>query len=277
MSINFGKVEKYFDKKGFGFVTRKINSKGKPAIFFHIKTIEQSDPDLALKLKNNEIENLFFWYDSEKTNKGKQVRCVIQPTEIDISKHPELLKKIKNKWLDLYYPDVPSWFREAISQISSGCLVIDLDKERNSLLEQRKKEQLEREQKRKEEKEKYLRIQEEERIKRNAEIERLNQQYELEENEFKALVEEMRQFNFTKSAQVSDYIVRHNLGLKYQNILGILEMTKDGNTWNFRGGFPPKIYAKLCAELELGNEGTNARAGNFTSFKDEIELSVDDI
>lgn len=95
MSINFGKVEKYFDKKGFGFVTRKINSKGKPAIFFHIKTIEQSDPDLALKLKNNEIENLFFWYDSEKTNKGKQVRCVIQPTEIDISKHPELLKKSK--------------------------------------------------------------------------------------------------------------------------------------------------------------------------------------
>ena len=95
-------------------------------------------------------------------------------------------------------------------------------------------------------------------------------QEKLEEDEFCQLVAEMSALGFTNSKQVSTYIVRHKLGHKYKNISGVLQMELDGNVWNFNGGFPPEIYARLCKELGLGNQGTRARAGAFTPYKDII-------
>lgn len=80
----------------------------------------------------------------------------------------------------------------------------------------------------------------------------------------------MTKFAFTHSSQVSHYIVSNRLGYKYKNISGVLQMEFDGTTWDFKGGFPPKIYAKLCDELGLSNSGTRARAVAFESF-DNIE------
>ena len=99
-------------------------------------------------------------------------------------------------------------------------------------------------------------------------IAQFNARKEVEEKEFQQLVDEMNSLNFTNSSQVSNYIIRNQLGNKYKHISGVLEMSKDGNTWNFNGGFPPKIYARLCSELNLTNQGTNARPGKFTSFND---------
>jgi hypothetical protein len=61
--------------------------------------------------------------------------------------------------------------------------------------------------------------------------------------------------------------MRNQLGYKYKNISGIVQMEKDGNIWDFRGGFPPNIYAKICSKLNLKNEGSHARVVNFNSFE----------
>lgn len=90
----------------------------------------------------------------------------------------------------------------------------------------------------------------------------------LEEEEFRQLVAEMSAHGFTHSGQVSEYIVRNRLGYKYRHISGILKMEMDGNVWNFDGGFPPKIYARLCEELRLGNKGSRAVPREFTPYKD---------
>ncbi|MEY0027220.1 hypothetical protein AB7459_01160 [Providencia rettgeri] len=91
---------------------------------------------------------------------------------------------------------------------------------------------------------------------------------EIEENEFQQLVAEIAVLGFANSAQVSQYIVNNKLGNKYQNISGILEMKKSGEIWDFKGGFPPKIYARLCQKLKLMNNNSTARPRKFTYFKD---------
>ena len=92
-----------------------------------------------------------------------------------------------------------------------------------------------------------------------------------EEEEFRQLVAEMSVLGFTYSSQVSAYIVRNRLGHKYKHISGILQMEMDGNVWSFNGGFPPNIYARLCEELGLGNQGSRAVPREFTPYKDIFE------
>ena len=90
----------------------------------------------------------------------------------------------------------------------------------------------------------------------------------IEEEEFLQLVAEIRTKGFTKSSEVSNYIVRNRLGSKYSHISGILELEDSESSWTYRGGFPPDIYARLCAELGLKSAGSNARVAGFTSFQE---------
>lgn len=89
----------------------------------------------------------------------------------------------------------------------------------------------------------------------------------LDEQEFNELVIELSELGFTHSSEVSEYIVRNNLGTKYKHISGILQMKKRGDEWSFDGGFPPDIYARLCQKLKLKNKGSQARPGEFTPYK----------
>ena len=88
-----------------------------------------------------------------------------------------------------------------------------------------------------------------------------------EADELYNLLEKVRPLKFARSKQLSDYIVRNSLGYKYPNIAGIVRMEDGGTEWNFNGGFPPKIYAIICDELALGNQGTRARVVGFESYK----------
>ena len=90
----------------------------------------------------------------------------------------------------------------------------------------------------------------------------------IEHYEFEQLVSEMIPLKFTLSSQVSAYIMNNRLGYKYKNISGIVKMEQDGNIWNFDGGFPPRIYAKVCSRLGLNNKGSHARVVDFKSFND---------
>lgn len=87
------------------------------------------------------------------------------------------------------------------------------------------------------------------------------------EKEFNELVTELSVQGFTHSSEVSEYIVKNNLGAKYKNISGVLQMKKRGDEWSFEGGFPPNIYARLCQKLKLKNKGSQARPGEFTPYK----------
>lgn len=94
-----------------------------------------------------------------------------------------------------------------------------------------------------------------------------NQLKGVELEEFNLLVNEVSSKGFSGTWQVSEYIVKNRLGDKYQNISGILKMTNGKSTWNFNGGFPPKIFAMLCKELGLGHKGTDSTVVSFKSFK----------
>lgn len=92
-----------------------------------------------------------------------------------------------------------------------------------------------------------------------------------EEEEFRKLVIEISAQRFTHSHQASEYIVRNKLGHKYQHISGILVMKKRGEEWSFDGGFPKPIYARLCKELGLVNNGSQAQPLRFTAYKDLLD------
>lgn len=89
----------------------------------------------------------------------------------------------------------------------------------------------------------------------------------IERDELYALMDEMRPLCFTHSSQVSSYIMRHKLSLKYKNISGVVCMEKGGRTWDFKGGFPSHIYANICDGLGLGNNNSSAKVVDFTPFK----------
>jgi len=99
---------------------------------------------------------------------------------------------------------------------------------------------------------------------------------EAEEEEFRQLVAEMAPLRFTLSTQVSAYIVKYKLGHKYKHISGILQMELDGNSFNFHGGFPPYVYARLCDALGLASKQSRAKPQAFTPYADIIEHSQAD-
>ena len=318
MNTDFGIVKRYFTDRGFGFVTHTFLSGQQEEVFFHIKNIKRAHPELAERLDSDELsETVHFWYETEVTNKGEQVRAIIKPESIHdriADNLPDFVGKVVSMWMNLGAA-VPSWLHDVtidlvgIDQTSELRLkraALEEDrrkadeqerKERNAArkIEEAKRQRLideqnalrktqeedrrkadeqerkERDAARKKEEVKRQRLIDEQNALRKAQEEVEEKEFEqlvVEEKEFEQLVSEMAPLGFTESAQVSAYIVRNKLGYKYKNISGILEMELNGNTWNFKGGFPPRIYARLCQELGLGNRETQAKPGKFESFKE---------
>ena len=90
------------------------------------------------------------------------------------------------------------------------------------------------------------------------------------ENEYLALVEEIRSLEFTHSYQVSEYIESHNLGSKYRLLSGDLDMkTVDGRPFVYKNGINPLYYGRLCSELGLIDKRSGAKVTGFRSF-DEL-------
>ena len=303
MNIDFGVVQKYFSDRGFGFVTHTFLSGHQSEVFFHIKNVKRTHPDLAKELDNE--EPIYFWYKTEKTSKGEQVCSVLQSDVIQnmvTEDLPDFVDKIEDIWNDID-STVPVWLHDITVDLVGVDRASELSLARDT--EEREKKEAEALQKTKEAM--RLKLIEEQKIQnevakkefeqRVAEIEPYSkqeceqliaeleftysgQEYEpfvakiesdnelVKEKEFKQLVAEMRPLRFTKSKEVSRYIVGKKLGYKYKNISGILEMTLNTESWDFEGGFPKDIYAKLCVELRVIGQGTNVQPGKFTPFKD---------
>ena len=273
MSIEFGFVKRYVLEKGFGFVGRRLSETENNDIFFHISSIKRSSPELSnLLISDQWNSNDHFWYEIEVTNKGQQLRSILDyerlkslPSEAT----SPYMKILEGLWLDIK-KSLPSWLEKATSDLAGEVGLERFKTKRNMLFHEIevKKEAarikaMEELKKANEEKEEKLR-----KLREKEEHENM-----IKENEFRLLVEEMRPLGFTRSKDVSWYIVNNQLGYKYKHISGVVKMEMDGNTWDFNGGFPQKIYAQLCEELGLHSQHTRAHVVGFDSYKNIYEKS----
>jgi len=254
MKIDFGMVNEYFTDKGFGFVGHTFFDTH-PNKLFHIKTIKRTDPELARRLDNEDsTETVYFWYEFEESNKGGQVVAVLNLKSINQQYKADL--RILIEETEYMWRDLNSKIPDRLNQISVDLMGVERANELSAVRAGIElKRENEKENKRREAE--TLRKKEDERI-----------QQEIEDEEFKQLIAEMTPLGFTNSKQLSLYIMENSLGNKYKNISGGVKMEKEGEVWPFKGGFPPTMYAKICLELGLDNEGSHARVVDFIPFKE---------
>lgn len=88
----------------------------------------------------------------------------------------------------------------------------------------------------------------------------------VEQFELYSLIIEIEQLEFDTTSQLSNHIAKNKLGFKYPHISGVVTMKKQSTTWNFKGGFPPKIYRIICTALRLSRQVANAKLINFRSY-----------
>lgn len=275
MTIDFGKVERYIEDRGFGFVSHTFAKGPRSEVFFHIKVVKRTHPELAQELDSATSSTpIFIWYEYRATPKGQEVVAFLTSQQLR-QRHADqidsLVAALKTDWTNIEKP-LPESLRKATADLLASDEASELTEQRRALEAEKDRRQEE------------IRAAEAARLKAIAEQRAAQERAEaarrkaiaeeraakerLEEEEFRQLVAEMSAFGFTHSRQVSAYIVRNKLGFKYKHISGILEMELNGDVWNFNGGFPPKIYARLCEELGLGNQGSRAVPGKFTPYED---------
>ena len=265
MNVDFGKVSNYIGERGFGFV-RGLLAGDSSEVFFHIRAVREADQQLASRLKDDSLlDGIYFWFEVATTPKGKQVKAVMTQDQIRrdaIANGSHLIKEVESIWQNVKRQKAP-WLDGVTLVLSGRERLNELIAERERLEDaERRTQELARQAL-----ETRRAIEE---MNRQARLEAKQAQEKIEEAEFQELVAEMIQLGLTHSSQVSNHIVTHRLGHKYRNISGVLQMELNGTVWNFNGGFPPKIYARLCDALGLSNQGTRARPIAFESF-DSIE------
>jgi cold shock CspA family protein len=272
MTIDFGSIKSYNwnRDRGFGFVGRTfLNPDGK--VFCHIKKIRRKHPELAQKLDSGEaFETVNFWYEIETTEKGEQVsKLWLNANHIPQSYTNELLglkQKVESIWKNIGSRK-PSWLDLVTIELVGVDGRHELSVERDNLESQLRAAEEER---RREAEEERRREAEEER-RREAEEERRREAEEERRREARIelllLLKELRPLKFKYSKELSDYIVKNQLGYRYPNISGIVTMEDGGTRWLFPGGFPREIFTIICKELRLANQRTSARAIHFESFQ----------
>ncbi len=293
MTIDFGKVERYIEDRGFGFVSHTFANMPPKEVFFHIKVVKRTHPESAQALDGTTTsEQVYFWYEYTITSKGQEVLAILDSKQIwhKYADHKAaFIDTIKTSWMNVEKP-LPESLRRATSDLLTADEVDQLTASRGTLEAEhrRNQEELQKaeaarqqavaEQRAAQRREEAARQQavvdrrttqiREEAARQQAVVDQRATQKREEDDEFRQLVAEVSALGFTKSADVSKYIKHHRIGYKYKHISGILQMEMDGNEWSFDGGFPRHIFARLCDVLELQDQGSRAIPGAFTPYKD---------
>ena len=277
MTIDYGRVERYLEDRGFGFVSHTFAKVPAKEVFFHVKTVKRTHPELAAALDSQKSSSVYFWYEYRTSPKGQEVTALLDIKRLRqhhaedaaafrdtictswMNAEKSISESIRQATVDLFSPD-------EVNQLAERRAALDAEYRR------RKEEQQKAEAARLQAiAEKRAAEERADAARRQAIRDQEEAQERIEEEEFSQLVAEMAALNYTRSNQVSAYIVRNKLGFKYKNISGLLEMELEGRRWNFNGGFPPHIYARLCDALGLGNQGSRATPVAFTPYKDIIK------
>lgn len=274
MELLFGVVEKYVSDRGFGFVTNEFPDGRRESYFFHIKSVKKARPELVADLESG--KGASFWYILEESQKGKQA-LPLDKRQWDANKQhaDRLVGRIEQIWA--HSAVLPTW----LDGVTVELLGVEL---REQLVQER--EQVESERRRIADE--HLKISEAKRLGRIAQEEADRAKRLADEEarraisaaeetakrkEFDALVAEIAAYGFTRSSDVSRYIVKNKLGYKYKKISGYITMELDGRQWEFKGGFPPDVYAQLCDALGLGNNGSASKVVYFESFENHKNRS----
>lgn len=271
MNLAFGVVEKFISDRGFGFVTNELPGGKGESYFFHIKSVKKARPDLIAGLECG--AETWFWFSLEESPKGKQAVPLDQRQWNARKQEAEcMVEQIEQIWARA--GALPSWLDQVTSELLGTDRAMHLTQER--ALSEAARKRIAEEQRKLQEAERLERVAklEADRAKRLAEEEaqraqKADEEAE-EEKEFTALVAEIEALGFTSSAQLSNYIRRNQLGYRYKKISGLLTMESEGRQWNFEGGFPPKIYARLCGEFGF-NKTRDPRSTpvGFVSFEEQ--------
>ena len=88
------------------------------------------------------------------------------------------------------------------------------------------------------------------------------------EKRIEGLVAFFEPMRFTKSSQLSNYSAENQLGYKYPDLSGYLELTNGDDTWEFEGAIHPKYYAEVCYRLGLDNENSDSIPQSFESYRE---------
>jgi cold shock CspA family protein len=252
MNIEFGIVTRYFPNRGFGFVSQELMGIHGKHTFFHISTLENTFPELANAVKcQSDDETTFFWYEVGNSSKGAEVVNTFDYEDISslpLAEYRVVFNRLRLLWENLDF-QLPDWMEKVAENTLTEEEFSDIQASRLTKIESVRSKRLTRT------------------VSDRVRVSSDNIDA-IEEKEFSELVEETRELGFEYSSDLSAYIRRCRLGLKYQHISGHLEMKMDGESWTFDGGFPPNIYARLCRELDLKNYGSSAKPSNFTSYKD---------
>lgn len=261
MVIEFGKVEKYIQNRGFGFVYCSFKDSNKSfgmmgnffptnsSVFFHIKTIKKYNNEILKRLEEGNFDNLYFWYEIETTEKGECVSKILNDTDDRIRGNPGFSEILQKEWFNLSH-ELYDWVIWASKSVFNDKQILELKNKRESLRQEK--------------------INEQNQLWQNI-VQKSQQEIqfkEIQEREFKQLVDEVQSFGFTHSNQVSDYITKNRLGNKYRHLAGVLEMSRGSDAWDFVGGIDPKFYARLCSALNLSSQNSGATPTNFKSFND---------
>ena len=261
--IGFGTALRYHSDRGFGFVSNVLKE-NKGSYFLHISVVKKMSAEKAQTLENDlrhltwhtrAEDKQYFWYVFEPTTKGLQVVQILSEDEVESYKsaichrYAQRIEALKKRI---------GFCRDYERRLLKTLMTAD---ELNAL-----------------ESEAHTKNKTEVRGQNIMEfLQSLgvkNQQLkkeaiDLEEQEFQALVAEMRPLNFRTSSEVSQYITQHYLGRKYSHISGHLHMQNiEGQEYIFDGGIKSKWYARLCSELQLTDRRSGAIVTNFESYAD---------
>jgi hypothetical protein len=285
LNLHFGIVKNYDPERGFGFISTKIFSEPSKEIFFHISNVKKTSDYIYEKLLGYYFNHkICFWFKTELTKKGEQLNCIVNAKEVfKINKiNSDLLKEsVRLMWINID-DSPPFWAHEITVGLFGNDGLLELKNKRDYLISKREidlrlKKMAADKQKLKEAEDKPSKEKIAEQLKNKRDKEEISNKNSEEnelikenirDQEFELLVDEINSKGFSRSAEVSNYIIRNKLGNKYQNISGVLIMSNSKDTWKFNGGFPPDIYAKLCERLNLSNNGSDSKVVGFTSFKD---------
>ena len=269
VNLAFGVVEKFIPDRGFGFVTNELPGGKRERYFFHVKGVKKARPDLIAGLESG--DGTWFWYSLEESPKGKQAVPLDQRQWNARKQEAEcMVEQIEQIWAQA--GALPSWLDQVSSELLGTDRAMHLTQER--ALRDAARRRIAEEQRKLQEAEHLVRVAklEADRAMRLAGEEERAQEAAKEaeeEAEFTALVAEIAALGFTQSSQLSTYIRRNQLGYKYKTLSGFLIMDSDGQQWKFEGGFPPKIYARLCGELGFAKDpDRKSRPVDFVSFED---------
>lgn len=209
MKIDFGTIQNYNTERGFGFVKCTLHSKQSPrGIFFHIKTIKREYYELAEKLDSGSYDNVSFWYEIEKSNKGEQIsKLWLNVKEIPSEEFNELRINIEGLWHDID-ACTPNWLDQITFSLFGQIRRNELFQERQRLQHQRREAQKEKRKKREAERLRHLEaIRQKERLeakrRRKKEDERLKYLEYLQEQEH-LKVEQLRKQEAERQAKIRE-------------------------------------------------------------------------